>query len=60
MIMDNQHQTAKAGKARINVLEDNELRAWSDKLDVTKVKLKAAVNAVGPFVKDVEAYLRKK
>ncbi len=60
MIMNNQHQTVKSGKEWINALEDNELRAWSDKLDVTKVKLKAAVNAVGPFVRDVEAYLRKR
>ena len=58
--MNNHCQTEKPVAERINALEDKELRAWSDKLDVTKVKLKAAVNAVGPFVRDVEAYLRKK
>jgi hypothetical protein len=45
---------------RINVNEQEELTAWSDKFDVTKVRLKAAVNAVGPSVKDVAAYLIKK
>jgi hypothetical protein len=43
----------------INAEDDLELTWWSDKLDVTKVKLKAAINAVGNSAKQVEAYLRK-
>jgi len=58
--MDNSTQTLKRGPERINVNADNELRAWSDKLDVTKARLKAAINTVGNSVKDVEAYLKKK
>jgi len=37
-----------------------EVAYWTEKLDVTKVRLKAAVNAVGNATKDVEAYLKKK
>ncbi len=43
----------------INLKEDKDLRAWADKFDVTKAKLKAAVNAVGNSPKDVESYLKK-
>jgi hypothetical protein len=43
----------------INMNEDKDLRAWADKFDVTKAKLKAAVNAVGNSPKDVESYLKK-
>jgi hypothetical protein len=59
--MDDPFQTPKpAGNDHINVLEDRELRRWSDKLDVTKAKLKAAVNTVGPSIKAIEAYLKKR
>jgi hypothetical protein len=47
-------------KEQINVNDPNAIAFWTEKLDVTKVKLKAAVNAAGPAVKDVEAYLKKK
>ncbi|SDD99289.1 Protein of unknown function [Mucilaginibacter pineti] len=39
---------------------DTELRAWADRLNVTKVQLKAAINAVGSSAKIVEAYLYRK
>jgi hypothetical protein len=58
--MDNPTKTARPDPDRININEDDELRNWSDKLDVTKVRLKAAVNAVGTSVKDVQAYLKKR
>jgi hypothetical protein len=58
--MDNNQKTNDLIKGQINISEANELRDWSDKLNVTKVKLKAAINAVGPMVKDVEAYLNRK
>lgn len=57
--MANPNQNGKADRSRINVLDAFELNYWTEKLDVTKVKLKAAVNAVGPLAKDVEAYLQK-
>jgi hypothetical protein len=43
----------------INMDDDKDLRAWADKFDVTKAKLKAAVNAVGNSPKNVESYLKK-
>jgi hypothetical protein len=58
--MDNKNTGSNTDKDKINVNEDNELRKWTEKFDVTKVKLKAAINAVGTSVKDVEAYLKKK
>ena len=58
--MDNDQKTASSGKGTINISEANDVAYWIEKLDITKVQLKAAVNAVGPAVKDVEAYLNKK
>lgn len=46
-----------AGK--INISDKKEVDYWTEKFDVTKVRLKAAVNAAGPEVKDVAAYLKK-
>jgi hypothetical protein len=43
----------------INMNEEKDLRAWADKFDVTKAKLKAAVNAVGNSPKVVESYLKR-
>ena len=54
-------QTTGSGTTQvINMDDDKDLRAWADKFDVTKAKLKAAVNAVGNSPKDVESYLKKK
>ena len=58
--MDNQQQTVVSGKEIINSSDDAELRAWADRLNVTKVKLKAAINAVGPSAQAVETYLKRK
>ena len=57
--MDDKKKIGSPYKDRVNVNENYELLYWSDKFDVTKVKLKAAVNAVGTSAKDVEAYLKK-
>ncbi len=59
-IMDNTTKTSSHDESRINVQKDHELNYWADKFDVTKVKLKAAINAAGTSVNEVEAYLRKK
>jgi len=58
--MDNQQQAVIPDKQSINNSDDAELRIWADKFGVTKVKLKAAINAVGPSAKAVEAYLNRK
>lgn len=58
--MDNQQPAIGPGKEMINSSDDAALRVWADRLNVTKVKLKATINAVGPSAKDVEAYLGRK
>jgi len=57
--MDTKTKTA-ANKDEIDVRKPVEVSYWADKFGVTNVKLKAAVNATGPSVKAVEAYLRKR
>ena len=56
---DNKTQTGGQDRARINLSEDYEVRDWSNKFGVTPEQLRAAVQAVGPMVKDVEAYLQR-
>jgi hypothetical protein len=45
---------------QINMQDRAEGDYWTEKLGITRVKLKAAVNAVGTSAKAVEAYLKKK
>jgi len=47
-------------REEIDVRVPGEVGYWADKFEVTNVKLKAAVNAAGPSVKAVEAYLKKR
>lgn len=56
----NQQQATIAVEKNIHNFNDVELRAWADRLNVTKVQLKAAINAVGSSAKVVEAYLFRK
>jgi hypothetical protein len=58
--MDNQQKAGSPDKDKLNATEEVKLREWSDKLNVTKVQLRAAINAVGPSAKAVEAYLNRK
>lgn len=44
----------------IDVSDDERVRVWVDRFDITKAKLKTAVNAVGNSSKEVEIYLQKK
>jgi hypothetical protein len=57
---NDQQQVISVDKDKISNHDDAELRALADRLNVTKVKLKAAINAVGPSAKAVEAYLNRK
>jgi hypothetical protein len=43
----------------IDTADKNALNSWADKFDVTKVKLRAAINAVGNNAVDVEKHLLK-
>lgn len=61
MQLNNHSQQVISGvKDHINNNNDVELRAWADRLNVTKVQLKAAINAVGSSAMTVEAYLNRK
>ena len=54
---DDRTKTGKADDARINVEEAHELPYWSQKFGVTRDELRAAVDSVGPMVKDVQRIL---
>jgi len=46
-------------RSRINVNEDYELSYWADRFKSSREKIRMAVSAVGPVVKDVRRYLRE-
>lgn len=51
---DDLSKTGKGDDSRINVTQDHELSYWTKKLNVNPQRLKDAVKAVGPILKDVE------
>jgi hypothetical protein len=55
---DDKSKVGSPDRDRINVHEDYELRHWSKKFGVSADELKAAVTAVGPMAKAVEAHLK--
>ena len=55
---DDLRQTGKPDDQRINVDQDHELSYWSNKLGVSRDKLREAVAKAGPMVKNVERELR--
>ena len=56
---DDKRKPGRPDRDRINVNEDYELRDWSKKLGVSKEQLAAAVNRVGPMIRDVEVELKR-
>ena len=56
---DNKQKSGGQDRTRINVNQDYELRDWSDKLGVTKERLKEAVQAVGDSADKVQEYLKR-
>lgn len=56
---DNSAKRGPQDAMRVNVNQDHEVQYWTGKFGVTKEQLAAAVKAVGPMAKDVEAHLRK-
>jgi len=58
--MDDKTKTGKEDDSRINVNESYELQYWSEKLNVSKERLKEAVAAVGTTVEAVKEYLKSK
>lgn len=55
--MDDLTKRGRQDRERVNVSEGHETRYWCEKWSVTHEELVAAVAAVGPMTKDVEAYL---
>lgn len=53
----NLKQTGKPDDQRINVEQDHELSYWSEKLGVSRDRLREAVAKVGPMRKAVEQHL---
>lgn len=56
---DDKSKAGKADRDRINVDEPYELRDWAKHFHVSEEKIKEAVKAVGPMVKDVQKHLAK-
>jgi len=57
--MDDKSKTGRADDSRINVNEAYELQYWSEKFNVSRDRLKEAVEAVGTSVEAVREYLQK-
>lgn len=57
--MDNKKNTGSPDRDLINVHEDYELQYWSEKFNISRDELKAAVKAAGTSAKAVEAHLKK-
>lgn len=56
---DDPSKVGAQDRSRINIHQDYELDYWSQHFGVTKERLKAAVEKVGPSVKAVEEELRR-
>lgn len=54
---DNLNRRQPEDQKQINKNQDWEVAYWCKKLDCTEEKLIDAINAVGPYVKDVKHYL---
>jgi len=54
---DDLSKTGREDDSRININQDHEVRYWSQKFGVTPERLKEAVRAVDPMVRDVKRYL---
>jgi hypothetical protein len=55
---DDLKQTGKADDTRINVDQDHELTYWSEKLGVSRDRLREVVAKAGPMVKNVREHLQ--
>lgn len=56
---DDLTKRGKPDRIRVSTTEEWEQRYWCDKFEVDLATLIAAVEAVGPMVKDVKAYLER-
>jgi len=56
--MDNEDNMGRPDHARINVKENYEVEYWTQKFNISRERLKEAVNAVGTSAEDVRKYLK--
>ena len=54
---DHRSKIGKGDDTRINVGQTHEINYWTKQLNTSPDKLKKAVEAVGPMVKDVKKWL---
>ena len=54
------YHTATTDRNIINLNRNEDVEYWTNRFNTTRVKLKAALNAVGSEVKNVEAWLRNR
>ena len=51
--------TKRQDSERINAIQDHEIQYWSNALGCAPQKLREAITAVGPLVKDVKKWLKE-
>lgn len=56
---DNLKRRQPEDPEQINKNQDWEIKYWCKELACTEEELVAAINAVGPYVKDVKKYLER-
>ncbi len=56
---DDPNKLGQADRVRVNVHEQHEVEYWTKKWDVTREQLEAAVEKVGPMMRDVAKELGK-
>lgn len=49
----------RAGRHRIDIGRDFEIRYWTTQLKISEAQLRTAVKEAGPLVKDVKAWLAR-
>jgi hypothetical protein len=57
-VADDLKETGRPDDQRINVDQDHELSYWSEKLGVSRDRLREAVAKAGPMVRNVQRELR--
>lgn len=55
---DNKTKVGKSDRDRIDIHEDSELSDWEKHFGESRERIREAVKAVGPIVRDVEKWLK--
>ena len=56
----NTAQSKKYAMQHVSISDSTELRYWCKQYDCSEKQLKKAIEAVGPSIRNISAYLRKK